>query len=94
MSERGKVVKPPGTVFYRDHFVFPGKVVLKLPPGQYSFEIERGPSERKQADGLRRSERWTGIHRHLHEIVTVEEVEASAVGAPLWHPAALRDLPL
>ncbi len=29
--------------FWHDHFVFPGRVVLNLPRGAYSFEIERGP---------------------------------------------------
>ena len=35
-----KVLKMP---FWNDHFVCPGKVVLKLPKGQYTFVIERGP---------------------------------------------------
>jgi hypothetical protein len=29
--------------FFRDHFVCPGTVQLELPPGRYSYEIERGP---------------------------------------------------
>ena len=28
--------------FWQDHFVFPGKIMLKLPLGNYSFVIERG----------------------------------------------------
>ncbi len=31
------------SIFYKDHAVFPGKATLALPPGQYLFEIERGP---------------------------------------------------
>lgn len=31
------------SIFYKDHAVFPGKTTLKLPPGQYLFEVERGP---------------------------------------------------
>jgi len=29
--------------FWRDHFVCDGKVAIKLPPGKYTYEIERGP---------------------------------------------------
>ena len=43
---RGKPVRPPRLPFWRDHFVFPGKVVLKLRPGTYTFEMERGPEYR------------------------------------------------
>ncbi len=32
-----------GLPFWKDHFVLPGKVTLKLPRGNYTFEIERGP---------------------------------------------------
>jgi hypothetical protein len=39
----GKPVRPPDVPFWRDHFVFDGKIVLELPPGRYTFEIEHGP---------------------------------------------------
>lgn len=39
----GKTRKPDKVPFYHDHFVVPGKIVLKLPVGQYTFEMERGP---------------------------------------------------
>ena len=29
--------------FWHDHFVFSGSITLKLPKGEYDFEIERGP---------------------------------------------------
>ena len=29
--------------FWRDHFVCPGSATLELPPGRYSYEVERGP---------------------------------------------------
>jgi hypothetical protein len=38
---RPRLVKD--TPFWDDHFVVPGKIVLRLPLGNYSFEIERGP---------------------------------------------------
>jgi hypothetical protein len=39
----GKPVKPPGLPFWKDHFTCPGTVRLDLPPGEYAYEIERGP---------------------------------------------------
>ena len=29
--------------FWRDHFVCPGSATLELPPGKYTYEVERGP---------------------------------------------------
>ncbi len=34
--------KADNAPFWQDHFVFPGKILLKLPLGNYSFVIERG----------------------------------------------------
>ncbi len=42
-DQHGKSVKIPKTIYWHDHFVVPGKMVLELKPGMYSFEIERGP---------------------------------------------------
>jgi hypothetical protein len=39
----GRPQKVPKTPFWRDHFVFPGEITLKLSKGAYTFEIERGP---------------------------------------------------
>lgn len=38
-----KSLKAPKVPFFYDHFVFSDSIVLKLPKGEYSFEIERGP---------------------------------------------------
>jgi len=35
-------LKAPKVPFWHDHFVFFGEVTLKLPEGEYAFEIERG----------------------------------------------------
>src|SRR6185436_12400355 len=32
--------------YWKDHFVFAGKTMLKLPVGQYTFEVEHGPEYR------------------------------------------------
>ncbi len=39
----GTPVNPRRVPFHHDHFVFDGTIDLKLPKGQYSFELERGP---------------------------------------------------
>jgi hypothetical protein len=46
----GDAVKPPGAPFWSDHFVCDGEVTLELAPGEYHFEIERGP-EHESARG-------------------------------------------
>src|SRR5262249_22529805 len=38
----GRPVKAPPAAFWHDHFVFSGELTLKLPLGNYSFEIECG----------------------------------------------------
>jgi arylsulfatase A len=38
----GKPQRASGLPFWRDHFVCPGTVRLELPPGKYTFEVERG----------------------------------------------------
>ncbi|HZZ71682.1 MAG TPA: hypothetical protein VFE24_05475 [Pirellulales bacterium] len=39
----GRPVQVPKVPYYHDHFVIPDKILLKLPTGNYKFEIERGP---------------------------------------------------
>ncbi|MBA61154.1 MAG: hypothetical protein CMJ76_02200 [Planctomycetaceae bacterium] len=42
----GKFVRPPTLPYWHDHFVCNGKVRLRVSPGDYYFEIERGPEYR------------------------------------------------
>src|ERR1043165_8259959 len=39
----GKPIRPKGLPFWHDHFVCAGKAELDLAPGNYSYEIDRGP---------------------------------------------------
>src|SRR5262245_50086271 len=39
----GRPVQPEGLPFWKDHFVCPGLAEFKLAPGDYHYEIERGP---------------------------------------------------
>ncbi len=38
-----RAMKAPKVPFWQDHFVFSDNITLKLPKGEYAFEIERGP---------------------------------------------------
>ncbi|HLA83360.1 MAG TPA: hypothetical protein VJL29_01085, partial [Thermoguttaceae bacterium] len=42
-NARQRPQKVKGLPFWNDHFVFNGEATLRLPLGQYTFEIERGP---------------------------------------------------
>ncbi len=39
----GKPRRVEKTPYWHDHFVVPGQIVLNLPNGQYTFELDRGP---------------------------------------------------
>jgi hypothetical protein len=42
-NAKGVPQKAARMPFWNDHFVFPGKLKLKLPKGTYTFELEHGP---------------------------------------------------
>ncbi len=42
-SAKGVAVKAPPAPFWQDHFVINGSITLKLPVGNYGFEMECGP---------------------------------------------------
>jgi len=48
----GKAIRAPNLPFFHDHFVCPGKVNLELPPGEYRYEVERGPDYDRAAGRL------------------------------------------
>ena len=41
--------RPNKAVFWQDHFALPGKIMLKLPLGNYTFVVERGPEYLNQS---------------------------------------------
>jgi hypothetical protein len=45
-NSRGRAFRPRLRTTWHDHFTFDGKVVLNLPPGDYTFQMERGPEYR------------------------------------------------
>ncbi len=42
-DSQGKPQRAGSLPFWHDHFVCPGGAELELPPGEYSYEVERGP---------------------------------------------------
>jgi hypothetical protein len=42
-NAQGRTPTVKDAIAWKDHFVFNGKVILDLPPGKYTFEMERGP---------------------------------------------------
>lgn len=62
---KGKPVKPPKTPYWHDHFVFGGKIVLQLPLGNYTFDMERGPEYRERSG-------YFTIERNASDSKTVE----------------------
>ena len=48
----GKAVAAPGQPFWKDHFCCVGRIRLRLAPGRYRYEIERGPEHQRIAGQL------------------------------------------
>lgn len=48
----GKPSQAPGLPFWRDHFVCDGRADLKVFPGRYRYEIERGPEYRPASGSI------------------------------------------
>ena len=71
-ARRRSPFKPDKVPFWHDHFVVPGKILLKLPLGNYTFVIERGleyldPRRPLHDRPLRRrleAGRTAAVHRH------------------------------
>jgi hypothetical protein len=81
-SATGKPRLQKTVPFWHDHFVFPGQIKLRLPRGQYSFEIERGP-EYAVASG------YFVIDDHADDEKSVELKRAVDMAAEGWWSADL-----
>ena len=57
VNAAGRPRRVKGQPFWRDHFVFPGKIDLKLPVGSYRFEltVENSAAADKRSSGCRRA---------------------------------------
>ncbi len=92
-DQSGKVVKVPQTIYWNDHFVVPGKVRLSLKPGNYTFEMERGPEYKLRSGNFI-------IERNADDSKTVEMVRFVDMASEGWYSGDLHvhrpteDLPL
>src|SRR5262245_62047757 len=59
----GKPVQAGTLPFWKDHFCCDGRVTLKLAPGKYRYEIERGPEHQRVRGAL---ELKAGREHSLH----------------------------
>ena len=68
-DQNEKPQRAAGLPFWRDHFVCPGVARLDLPPGQYRYEIERGPEHERLKGEVAVSEDSPGrVRRRLERI--------------------------
>jgi hypothetical protein len=52
LDRDGKPQRAGKLPFWHDHFVCPGQAELQLPPGRYTYEVERGPEYRRITGSL------------------------------------------
>lgn len=66
-----------GSAYFHDHVAFAGDITLKLPKGQYTFEIERGPEYTTQSG-------YFVIEDHADDTKTVTLKRAVDMAAKGW----------
>jgi hypothetical protein len=66
-----------GSAYFHDHVAFPGDITLRLPKGQYTFEIERGPEYTTQSG-------YFVIEDHADDTKTVTLKRAVDMAAKGW----------
>ncbi|MBI3468146.1 MAG: CehA/McbA family metallohydrolase [Planctomycetes bacterium] len=76
-DEAGKPQRAAGLPFWHDHFVCPGSVTLELPPGKYTYEVERGPEYPTSAGELT-------VRAGAEQQVTVPLVRLANMSAQGW----------
>ena len=73
----GRPYRPKKVPFWHDHFAFPGKLTLKLPLGEYFFELERGP------EYVERTGRFT-INRYADDCKEVDMLRFVDMSSHGW----------
>lgn len=81
-SQRGKPVRPKGSVYWHDHFVIDGSITLELRRGHYVFELERG-LEYKTFQG------HFEIKHHAEDEETIELVRFADLASEGWYAGDL-----
>ena len=92
-DQKGKTVKPPKVPFWNDHFVFHGIIILKLPVGNYTFEMERGP-EYKFRSGYFTIDRGATDNKtvEMHRFIDMKKEGWWSGDLSVYRPAADMDL--
>jgi hypothetical protein len=67
----GKPLKAPDLPFWSDHFVCTGKVSLTLSPGEYRYEIERGPEYSSISNSITLSDKPLSVTNRLRRITNL-----------------------
>jgi hypothetical protein len=81
-NQAGRPRLPKGVPSYDDHFTIPGSIVLKLPLGEYTFELERG-LEYKTLSG-----HFT-IARNAHDTRQIELERCADLPSEGWYSGDL-----
>jgi hypothetical protein len=81
-NARGVVVKVPKVPSWKDHFVFDGEIMLRLPKGNYTFVIERG------AEYLERTGHFT-IEDFADDEKTIDMKRFADMAAEGWYSGDL-----
>lgn len=92
-DQQGRPVKVPKTIYWHDHFVVPGKIVLSLKPGAYTFEMERGP-EYKLRTGNFLIERNAADNKTVEMVRFVDMQQEGWWSGDLQVYRPLEDMPL
>jgi hypothetical protein len=77
VNAKQRPVRPRGVVWWDDHFVFDGEITLRLPLGNYYFEMHCGPEYRI------RTGRFT-INKFADDEKTVDMVRCADMAAEGW----------
>ena len=92
-NARGRSYLPRSLTAWHDHFVLDGKAVLRLPPGQYTFQMHRGPEYRVRT-GHFTIEPGATDNTQVDMQRFVNMREAGWWAGDLYVPRPLRDVPL
>ena len=76
-NDRGEPVRAPKQPFWHDHFVCSGSARLEVPPGNYAWEIERGPEYSRLAGA-------TDVTPGNHSRVTAKLVRIADMKDERW----------
>ncbi|TWU06366.1 hypothetical protein Pla52n_20870 [Stieleria varia] len=73
-DEQGESVKVDRFPYWNNHFVCPGTADVAVPPGRYSWQIERGPEHsRLSGDAFVQSGKTTDVSKTLRRIANLKE---------------------